>query len=85
MLDLRSGEVDLHKVSNHIEGVGQRAVTGGFAELVDIIGNCMADEVAELAVKLLRPPEAEISEAKRIDNMAFLICIRLGFIQALKW
>ena len=77
VLDLRRGEVDLHKVSSHIEGVGQRAVTGGFAELVDIIGNCMVDEVAELAVKLLRPPEATKSEATRIDNMAFLICIRL--------
>ena len=62
-----------------------RAVPGGFAELVDIIGNCLADEVAELAVKLLRPPEAEIAEAKRIDDMAFLVCIRLGLIQARKF
>ena len=85
VLDLRSGEIDLHKVSSHIEGVGQRAVTGGFAELIDIIGNCLADEVAELAVKLLRPPVADITEAKRIDDMAFLICIRLGLIQARKW
>ena len=45
----------------------------------------MADEVAELAVKLLRPPQAEIAEATRIDDMAFLVCVRLGLIQARKW
>ena len=84
-LDLRSGEIDLHKVSSHIEGVGARAVTGGFAELVDIIGNCLADKVAELAVKLLRPPQADIDEAKQMDDIAFSVCIRLGLIQARKW
>ena len=58
---------------------------GGFAELVDIIGNALADEAADLAAKLLRPPQPEIDEAKRIDNIAFLTCIRLGFIQARRW
>ena len=85
ILDMRICEIDLHKVSSHIEGVGARAVLEGFAELVDIIGNCLADEVAELAVKLLRPPQADIEEAKRMDDMAFLVCIRLGMIQARKW
>ena len=46
ILDMRLAEIDLHKVSSHIEGVGARAVLEGFAELVDIIGNCLADEVA---------------------------------------
>ena len=32
ILELRSGEIYLHKVSSHTEGVGARAVTGGFAE-----------------------------------------------------
>ena len=58
MLHLRIGEVDLHKVSSHIEEVGVHAVVDGFAELVDIIGNALADEAAELAVKLLRPSQA---------------------------
>ena len=80
ILDLRCGEVDLHKVSSHIEGIGVQAVMWGFAELVDIIGNSLADEAAELAVKLLRPPQADITEAKRINDMAFNVCIRVGFI-----
>ena len=80
ILDLRVGEIDIHKVSSHIEGVGAKAVTEGFAELVDIIGNALADEVAELAVKLLRPTQEAIDEAKQMDDMAFMVCIRLGMI-----
>ena len=36
-------------------------------------------------MKLLRPPQADIDEAKRINDMAFFVCIRLGMIQARKW
>ena len=75
----------MHKVSSHIEDKGVEAVMGGFAELVDIIGNALADEAADLAAKHLRPPQPAIDEAKRIDNIAFLACIRLGFIQARRW
>ena len=44
----------MHKVASHIEDAAEHAVMSGFAELVDIIGNALADEAAELAVKLLR-------------------------------
>ena len=52
ILDLRSGDIDIHKVSSHIETVGTKAVMWGYAELIDIIGNSLAVEAAELAVKL---------------------------------
>ena len=57
----------------------------GFAELVDIIGNALADEAAELAVKLLRPAQGLNLEAKAIDELALCVCIRLGCIQARIW
>ena len=57
----------------------------GFAELVDIIGNALADEAAELAVKLLRPSQEAIREAKRIDGLAFNVCVSLGLVQARIW
>ena len=34
------------------------------AEMVDIIGNALADEAAEIAVKLLRPQQGEIAGAR---------------------
>ena len=46
ILDLRSGEIDIHKVSSHIETIGTKAVMWGYAELIDIIGNSLADEAA---------------------------------------
>ena len=55
ILDMRVAEIDFHKVASHIEGYGLQAVSWGLAELVDVIGNALADEAAELAVKLLRP------------------------------
>ena len=72
-------------MSSHIENIGVKAVMCGFAELVDIIGNALADEAADLAAKLLRPPQPDIDEAKRISDTAFLVCVRLAFIQARKW
>ena len=57
----------------------------GYAELVDIIGNALADEAAELAVKLLRPSQEAIKEAKRIDSLSFNVCVRIGLIQARIW
>ena len=82
MLDLRSSEVDLHKVSSHIEGVGVKPVMWGHAELIDIIGNALADEAADLAAKLLRPNVEANNEANELDKLAFNICIRTGFVQA---
>jgi hypothetical protein len=85
ILDARVGDIDFHKVSSHIEGIGLKAVMWGYAELVDIIGNALADEAAELAVKLLRPSSAAINEAKRIDGLSFNVCVRIGLIQARIW
>ena len=82
ILDLRIGDIDFHKVSSHIEGIGLKAIMWGFAELVDIIGNALADEAAELAVKLLRPSQEAIREAKRFDGLAFNVCVRIGLVQA---
>ena len=85
LLNLRIGEVDLPKISSRIEDIGVRAVMDGFAELVSIIGNALADEAAELAVKLIRPPQDAIKEADRIEAMAFNVCVRLGMVQARIW
>ena len=85
LLDLRSSEVDCHKVSSHIEGVGLKAVEWGHAELIDLIGNALADEAAELTAKLLRPSTEANKQANELDKLAFNICVRIGFIQARLW
>ena len=58
---------------------------GGYAELVDIIGNALADEAAELAVALIRPEQKGSTKAKQTDQLAKAICTRIGFIQARLW
>ena len=85
ILDMRVAEIDFHKVASHIEGYGLQAVSGGFAELVDIIGNALADEAAELAVKLLRPEKELNSRANEMDELAFAVCIRIGMVQSRLW
>ena len=55
ILDLRTADLQIEKVASHIEKQGTEAVIWGYAQLVDIIGNALADEAAELAVKLIRP------------------------------
>jgi len=85
ILNMRTAEVDIHKVTSHIEAEGENAVRWGLAELTDLIGNSLADEAAELAVKLLRPPQDQVDEANREEHLAFCICIRLGMIQARIW
>ena len=57
----------------------------GHAELIDIIGNALADEAAELSAKLLRPNVETNNEANELDKLAFNICIRIGFVQARLW
>ena len=80
MLDLRSSEVDLHKVSSHIEGICLKAVQWGHAELIDIIRNAFADEAAELTAKLLRPNTDANNEALELDKLTFNICVNIGFV-----
>ncbi len=53
--------------------------------MIDIIGNALADEAAEFAAALLRPPQKEILEATRVDKIAFVVCVRSGFVQARLW
>ena len=45
----------------------------------------MADESAELAAALLRPTQEKIVAAKQEDDLAFAVCLRLGFVQARLW
>ena len=81
-LDLRQNDLQIQKVASHLERAGLHAVMGGYAELVDIIGNALADEAAERAVALLRPKQKAINAAKQTDQLANAICTRIGFIQA---
>ncbi len=67
ILDLRRNDLQIQKVASHIDSVGVQAVVGGYAELVDIIGNASADEVVELAAALIRPEQKEITKAKQTD------------------
>ena len=53
--------------------------------MIDIIGNALADEAAELAAALLRPTQEKIILAKQVDELAFAVCLRLGFVQARLW
>ena len=81
ILNVRVGEINVHKVASHIESYGLQAVAWGYAELVDVIGNALADEAAELAASLLRPDQELILRAKEIDDLSFAVCVRIGMVQ----
>ena len=68
-LGLRLGEINAHKVASHFEPYGLQAVAWGYAKLVDVIGNALADEAAELAASLLRPDQTLILQAKETDDL----------------
>ena len=63
-MDLMTADVHMEKVASHIEGQAVDAVQWGYAELVDIIGNALADEAAELAVALIRPDQETICRSE---------------------
>ena len=85
LLDLRKAELGISKVSSHLEAIGAQAVEAEFAFICDIIGNALADESAAIAAEWLEPKKAQCNEAEAIDNLAFMICIRLAFTQARIW
>ena len=85
LLELRTADVGINKVSSHMEELGAEAVSSGAALLTDIIGNSLADEAASLTAKTLRPDAADIAAALDIEKMAFGICIRIGLVQARIW
>ena len=71
LLCCNAASLQIQKIASHIESVGAQAVMGGYAELVDIIGNA-----AELAAALICPERKEITKAKQIDQLATAICTR---------
>ena len=66
ILDLRTAEVGISKVTSHLEDVGTLAVEQDYATICDIVGNALADEAAELTAKLLKPNKSAIEESERI-------------------
>ena len=85
LLEMRRAELGIAKVASHIEDVGALAIEQDFAAICDIIGNALADEAAELTAKLLQPRTPETKRAELWDKETFLICIRIGFVQARLW
>ena len=85
LLEFRTAELGIAKVTSHLEEVALEAVTADVASICDIIGNALADEAASLAAQRLRPTTAECKQADLIHSLAVDICIRLAFTQARVW
>ena len=82
ILDSRTAEIGIEKVTSHLEEIAFEALEADLAFICDVIGNALADEAANLAVQKLRPLPAECKEIELLHKTAFLICIRLAFTQA---
>ena len=78
-------EVGVAKVTSHLEDIALEAIEAEAAYICDIIGNALADESAAITAKRLRPDNTECKQASSINRTAFLICIRLAFVQARMW
>ena len=71
LLDFRTAEIGLAKVSSHIEDCGAIAIQNDFAYLCDIIGNAFADEVADLAATTLQPSKEDCLKSEASSKEAF--------------
>ena len=85
ILDLRVAEIGGAQITSHLEEIALEAIEAEAAFICDIIGSALADESAAIAAKWLRPEATVCTQAKEIYNTAFLICIRLAFVQARIW
>ena len=56
LLDSRTADIGIAKVSSHIEESGAIAVESNFAHICDIVGNALADIAVEQAAKATQPP-----------------------------
>ena len=85
LLQYRTADLGVAKVTSHLEEVGTQAVMEQYAFLCDIIENALADEAATIAAELLKPSKEKCLKAEALEEETFLICIRLGFTQARVW
>ena len=73
ILDSRTAEMGMEKVTSHLEEIAFEALEADLAYICDVIGNALADEAANLAAKQLRPAPTICKDADTLQKTVFLV------------
>ena len=81
----RDGHTNIFKVKSHLDKRGVEAIRNKEINVLNLVGNTLADKVAEEMATLIKPSYASTEAAKMLDIMGFTIAKRLAIIQADIW
>ena len=85
IIDGRTGTTTIYKVKSHLDEKGPRAIKDKLISFDHLVGNTLADEVAEAAANRARPEANAIKSARCCESWGFSIAERLAIIQADIW
>ena len=85
IIDRREGTTELFKIKSHLEDKGPTAIQHSLIKFEDLVGNTMADTVAEAAARRIQPDLSKVQPAKFGDSLGYSVTKRLGIIQADIW
>ena len=84
VIEDREAEVKVWKIKSHTEDDANLARAKGNTP-ADVLGNGLADLVADKARERCKPTKAELGEVKKQTNISAIVITRLALIQARIW
>ena len=72
----------MFKVKSHLDKIGAVAITDGRIRIDRLLGNALADTVADAAAIVLEPCLNTVSTAKWCDRIGFSVAKRIAVCQA---
>ena len=85
VIDGRIGRTTILKVKCRLDTEGPSAIQGRESDLEQLVGNTLADQVADIAAERNRPDTNALKSAKRCETFGFTVAKRLAIIQACIW
>ena len=76
IIDCRGGRTNIFKVKSHLEDEGPSAIRLNKITFVDLVGNALADAVAEEAAARIQPDQNQISSANWCDKIGVIVAKR---------
>ncbi len=83
--DARNGRTHIYKIKSHLDKVGPAAVQKQLIRFDRLVGNTLADEVAEATALRIQPDMNAHSKASWCEQIGFSVAKRLAIIQADVW
>ena len=85
LIDGRPGQVHIYKIKSHLDERGPVVLTEGLVTVHDLLGNSLADVVAEATAAKTKPDNISIQSATFAEGHGFNVLKRIAIIQADIW